>query len=128
LDTAKNAGLEAQKAAGTDVMPSAEMQVVIDAEAAVTVATNDLNAFKTTAGNDAFQAVLDEIALSQIALDKATSTVAYFTHRCITDAQKAHYDKKINAEKEMWGYNEMSDTDKKIFDDYITRWTAFHQE
>lgn len=94
----------------------------------MTQATNDLDAFKAVAGNDALQAVLDKIAQSQIALDHATINAAYTMHRCITDTQKAHYDKKVTAEKEMWGYAEMSDSYKKIFDDYIAKWTAFHQE
>ena len=61
-------------------------------------------------------------------MDHAKSNAAYALHRCITADQKAHYDKKIKAEKEMWGYDKMTDADKKTFDDYITKWTAFHQE
>jgi hypothetical protein len=49
-------------------------------------------------------------------------------HRCVTPAQKTHYDSKITAEKEMWGYDKMSASDKKIFDDYITKFTNFHQD
>lgn len=61
-------------------------------------------------------------------MDHATENAAYAMHRCITPEQQAHYDKKIAAEKVMWGYDKMTDADKKIFDDYITQWTAFHQE
>lgn len=28
----------------------------------------------------------------------------------------------------MWGYDAMTDADKKIFDDYITQFIAYHQE
>lgn len=107
-------------------MPAAESQAVTDAEAAVTQAKNDLDAFKAIAGNAAHQLILDEIAQSQIALDHATSNSAYALHRCITPDQKAHYDAKIAAEQEMWGYDEMTAEDKAIFDKYISDWTAYH--
>jgi hypothetical protein len=61
-------------------------------------------------------------------LDHATLNAAYALHRCITPEQKEHYDKKIAAEKEMWGYDAMTDGDKAIFDKYIIDWTGYHQE
>jgi hypothetical protein len=107
-------------------MHAADSKAVTDAEAELKLATEAVTTFKT--GKEAHQAVLDEIAQSQIAVDHAESNAAYALHRCIHPDQQAHYDKKIAAEKEMWKYDEMSDTNKKIFDDHIAAWTAFHQE
>ena len=55
--------------------------------------------------------VLEQIKDAGLALVKAEEDHAYATHRCITDTQQAHYATKIVAEKEMWGYDKMTEAD-----------------
>ena len=57
------------------------------------------------------QTVLDEIEGVTLALERAKADDAYAVHRCINAAQQAHYSEKIVAEKEMWGYDKMSEAD-----------------
>lgn len=125
-DTAISNGEIAAKAAKTTIMPAAEATAVTAAEAALTTSTAALTNFKTA--NAASQTILDNIAAKKLALDKAILDNSAAIHRCITATQKAHYDKKILAEKTMWGYDKMTDADKKIFDDYITKFVNYHQE
>ena len=47
---------------------------------------------------------------------------------CVTPTLYAHYINKYEAEKVNWKYDQMDAGDKKIFNDYITKWISWHQK
>lgn len=75
-----------------------------------------------------WETIVSDIDNVTAALETSTASYNYAVHRCVTTIQQAHYDKKIAAERTMWNYGDMSGSDMAVFDEYIVRYTSYHQE